>query len=516
MAITDTTPTAQPSLSSYLNSVLSNVGQNAGSTGIQALASQLGLGGTTPELSLSGILGLLGSAGLKSAGGIMGDNPVLPWMTSQLSSTLGGLLNIPALGTGATISPGVNSMAGNLIGKGLGTVLGNVVGNTFSGLASQIAPFQSMVTMEAGQNYTNPYASYASNIPLIGPGIAMLFEAFGSRDEKMQKRIGEAITPIFNSGAKRVEQLKAQGYTDYDIYGIAKMNNMYVEGNNGQITGMYTGEETTAMSQLRGATTGGGPTGWVYDPSQGWTSYSPASMYTGAYGTGDVANLPSSWWEQQYQKEAPSNLLMSMTGNPYEGISPTNESGLALNYGTTVAGTHEQLLGSPTLSGENTSKIPWYQTVANPTYSESGYNQYTAEAQRQTDLEGNMWPYMEGGWYQSPPNPYAAYNVSKEITTPLWQMTPEQQAAFFNKTNEIQPAISSTLGSQPQSLTSVLEQQAGTSTSLGEVSDIQPLTPIPSSLNPSFGVLQRIGDPQSLSKQLGTNSQFMEELLKLI
>ena len=46
--------------------------------------------------------------------------------------------------------------------------------------------------------------------------------------------IEEGLRQVYDMGAKRVQQLRDMGYTDYDIYNWAKMNNMYSEGMNGQ------------------------------------------------------------------------------------------------------------------------------------------------------------------------------------------------------------------------------------------------------------------------------------------
>jgi len=131
--------------------------------------------------------------------------------------------------------------------------------------------------------------------------------------------IEEGLRQVYDMGAKRVQQLRDMGYTDYDIYNWAKMNNMYSEGMNGQISGIYTPEETTTIANLRGAWKGGGPIGWYWDGSQ-WRTESNQ----GYVDPGSVANYPpgQSPWDPSLQTEAPANI----GGSPSELLgSPTRQ-----------------------------------------------------------------------------------------------------------------------------------------------------------------------------------------------
>jgi len=134
--------------------------------------------------------------------------------------------------------------------------------------------------------------------------------------------IEEGLRQVYDVGAKRVQQLKDAGFTDYDIYHWAKTNNMYSEGMNGQISGIYTPEETTAIANLKGAWKGGGPIGWYWDGTQ-WR----AESNQGYLDPGSVLNYPpgQSPWDPLLQTEAPANIGCSpsqLLGSPTRQVRP--------------------------------------------------------------------------------------------------------------------------------------------------------------------------------------------------
>jgi len=332
-------------------------------------------------------------------------------------------------------------------------------------------------------------------MPYHAVAIGATWKDFASGHEKIAKKIAEQKAPILKNGAARVAQLKAQGYTDYDIYGWAKMNGMFSDAGtpidpttglyrptgaeDSVITGVYTPQETTALANLKGAEKGGGPVGWVNEGGR-WTQYDASSgMYQGENTVSPVTWDPTTnqWvdiYAQQYQDEAPStanpNLLL---GNPnrkpdltisYGGdAGPYSQGGYSPSLTKTATweqyympngGSLEQVLannpaalydwvathpGEPILGDLKApiSKIPWSQTVANPAYNAAGYKQWEDWNAAQDALWGNYGPYSQGGYVPDTPNPYAQYNVPKEITTPLWKMTPEEQKAFMAKQPQV-------------------------------------------------------------------------------
>jgi hypothetical protein len=139
------------------------------------------------------------------------------------------------------------------------------------------------------------------------------------------EEIKQGIARVKMRGEERVRQLKAMGLTDYDIYGWAKMNNMYVEGINDQITGVFTGEETNQLAILRGAWKGMGPIGWTYNPNtKQWMNDTPDLSSQWDQGSWGGARL----WDTggpQGQYEAPDNIGGSpsqLLGSPTRQVRP--------------------------------------------------------------------------------------------------------------------------------------------------------------------------------------------------
>jgi len=164
------------------------------------------------------------------------------------------------------------------------------------------------------------------------------------------EKIKEGIARVARSGEERVRQLKAMGFTDYDIYGWAKMNNMYVEGINDQVTGVFTGEETNELASLRGAWKGNGPIGWTYNPTtKEWIlegGYNPMTQLgDGAAGMNFVP-------DRQTQFEAPENIggnPSQLLGSPTRQVRPfrPNELWMTGRFEEAVSGFKKVLQGAP-------------------------------------------------------------------------------------------------------------------------------------------------------------------------
>lgn len=240
------------------------------------------------------------------------------------------------------------------MGSELGSMAGNLIatGDVGTGGFNPANPAGYIVgsMMQGQSSWTNPYSGYIEGIgnsiaPLVGSVLAAVLEGFMGNTEKNSRSVMEQYAPIGLTGEQRVQTLKAQGYTDYDIYNLAKTWGMYSDtgptvdpgtnlyrpdvGKGSMITGIYTPQEQTARSNLTSyAAVGSGPVGWVYDPNLGWTSHSAGEgMWTGentnsAVGWDEVNQKWVDPFAPVYQQETPSyanpDLLL---GNPNRKVT---------------------------------------------------------------------------------------------------------------------------------------------------------------------------------------------------
>jgi hypothetical protein len=432
----------------YLDSLQKLLAQPVAKQLLSEAVQQLGLGGSGWSLEGlgGGILSSLGSI----LPGLMGDagNPALNWMASDMAglgsqALLGSGVFSPSYqaiaGWGAPAAAGAEAFAGGAstlaeAGENLAaSLVGSTAGASLGQILSMAAPVLALATAFKGDtDWTNPYASYASNIPFIGGQIASVIELLNSKDLKAQHKIEQALIPIKEASTARLQALRDAGYTDWDIYNYAQANNLYTEstdiwrspgsaGTGGAIGGLYTPAETNQIATVRGADAGGGaPIGWMYGDGK-WTQYSSSPLY--AEGSDahpgltiqrnpDGSITPIDPYAQTYQTATPSNLT---------------------SYGTVAAGMDGYTWDEPglvsikpeDLLGYSTSTIPWQQTVENPEYDPVK----AAKAKEWQDAYNAQWAnynYTDGGWYPNEANPYA-YNVPETITTNIWDMTPEQQ-----------------------------------------------------------------------------------------
>jgi len=170
------------------------IGQIGQKTGVNALTNAIGQLVTTGNLDLSKLAGsipgytaisnLLGGnftggladiAGLLSTVAGQADNPVLPYITSNLSSLLG-----QAASNSGIFSPMVSQMGAELVANQGTASLSEVAGAASTGLGMTLAALSPVLSWNSAAIADLPLysdvAKFAANIPLVGSFLAPIIE----------------------------------------------------------------------------------------------------------------------------------------------------------------------------------------------------------------------------------------------------------------------------------------------------------------------------------------------------